>query len=159
MHPLGHSIWGHIWKCTVENTRINVTGVTMYLLWKGIWGDIWKHTAEKSQTNVAFVKKDLDEMMKWWNIRRSNIWVLMWETFLLYWLEDRFQRKIKATKSPKNSHCSWKNTCLWCVWQIFQWAKWTKKAQIEAQRRKGLSLQTLFKIFQRLKSPKSPHRR
>ena len=32
----------------------------------------------------------------------------MWETFLLYWLEDRFQRKIKATKSPKNSHCSWK---------------------------------------------------
>ena len=79
MHLLMHSLWGYIWKHTLEKNQTNATNVTMPLLiqviWKStveknhinatnvsmpllrhvIWGDIWKYTAEKNQTNANHV--------------------------------------------------------------------------------------------------------
>ena len=55
MRPLGHSIWGHIWKCTVEKSQTNATSVTMHPLEQTIWGNILKYTVEKSQTNATNV--------------------------------------------------------------------------------------------------------
>ena len=65
MHPLRQAIWRHIWKHTVEKKQTNATSVTLHPFKQAVWRNIWEHTVEKSQTNVAFVKKDLDEMMKY----------------------------------------------------------------------------------------------
>ena len=42
MHPLRQTIWGHIWKHTVEKGQTNATSAA-------IWGHIWKHTVVKNQ--------------------------------------------------------------------------------------------------------------
>ena len=55
MYPLMHSLWGDIWKHTVEKSQTNAANVTMPLLRQAVWGDIWKGTVEKSQTNAANV--------------------------------------------------------------------------------------------------------
>ena len=55
MPPLGQTLWGHIWKHTVEKNQTNATNVTLHPLRQGCWVNIWKHTVEKSQTNAPSV--------------------------------------------------------------------------------------------------------
>ena len=47
MHPLGQTVWGDIWKHTVEKKLRNATSVNMPVLIQAAWGDIWRHTVEK----------------------------------------------------------------------------------------------------------------
>ena len=42
-------IWVNIWNHTMEKSQINATNVTLPLFGQTIWGDIWKHTVEKSE--------------------------------------------------------------------------------------------------------------
>ena len=53
LHSFGQTIWGDIWKCTVEKSTRNVTNVTLPHLVHTIWVHIWKHTVGKSQTNAT----------------------------------------------------------------------------------------------------------
>ena len=55
LHPPGQTIWGHIWKRTLEKSQTNATNVTIHRLIQALWGDIWKHTMEKSQINATNV--------------------------------------------------------------------------------------------------------
>ena len=64
------TIWGHIWKRTVEKRPTNATNVIMPLLRQAIWGDIWKHTVEKSQTNAPNVTL---------HPLRQSIWGHIWK--------------------------------------------------------------------------------
>ena len=59
LHPPGQTIWGHIWKRTLEKSQTNATNATLPLLRQAIWGDSWKRTVEKSQTNATNVTMPL----------------------------------------------------------------------------------------------------
>ena len=43
LHLIACSVWGIIWKHTVEKNPTNATK-TMHPLWRAIWGHIWKNT-------------------------------------------------------------------------------------------------------------------
>ena len=55
LHLIACSVWGIIWKHTVEKNQTNATSVTLHPLMQAIWGSIWKHTVEKNQTNATSV--------------------------------------------------------------------------------------------------------
>ena len=55
MHLLLRTVWGLIWKSTVEKSQTDATNVTMHHLRQAILGHIWKHKVEKSQTSATSV--------------------------------------------------------------------------------------------------------
>ena len=67
MPPIIKSIWGHIWKHTVEISQTNATNVTMHLLEQTLWGHIWKCTVEKSPTNAINVTCPMRRHLKVYN--------------------------------------------------------------------------------------------
>ena len=51
----GHTIWGEIWKHTVEKSTKNAINATLPFLIQVIWVNIWNHTVGKSQINETNV--------------------------------------------------------------------------------------------------------
>ena len=82
LHPPGQTIWGHIWKRTLEKSQTNATNVTMHPHTQAIWGHIWKHTAVKSQTTATNVTlphlgQAIWEDIWWHTIER--MWRIVWK--------------------------------------------------------------------------------
>ena len=53
LHLIACSVWGIIWKHTVEKNQTNATSVILHPLMQAIWGRIWKCTVGKSQTSAT----------------------------------------------------------------------------------------------------------
>ena len=103
MHPLRRTIWGNIWKLTVEKksnkciqcdyacsepsalkdhlkthsgksqTNASASSETMHPLVQTIWGNIWKLTAEKNQTNVTNVIMHALNQLLWRTIWKRTV--------------------------------------------------------------------------------------
>ena len=99
LHPPGQTIWGHIWKRTLEKSQTNATNVTMPLLGQAIRGHILRCTVEKSQTNATNGTMPALILVHW-----GNMWKTQWRSviqmqpmwlcvFSCRWFEDTFEKR------------------------------------------------------------------
>ena len=73
IHALGQTVWGHIWKHTVEKSQTNATNVTLHPLRQAIWRNTWTCTVGKSQTNVTNVTLHPFRQAIWGNTWKCTV--------------------------------------------------------------------------------------
>ena len=117
LHPPGQTIWGHIWKHTLEKSQTNATNVTMPLLGQAIRGHILRCTVKKSQTNATNGTMPALILVQW-----GNMWKTQWRSviqmqpmwlcvFSCRWFEDTFKKA--------QCHCQWGKVKQMCLCTIF----------------------------------------
>ena len=65
LHSDRQTIWGLIWKPTVEESQTNAATVILPSLGHEIWGHIWKRTVEKDPTNAIDVSMNPQTQAIW----------------------------------------------------------------------------------------------
>ena len=110
MPLLKQSIWGHIWKHTVDKIQTNATNATMPVLSKAIWGNIWKRTVEKiKQMQPMWLCiilcehfEDTFENAQWWKVKQMQPMLLFASSYA-----STLRTHLKMQSEEKCNQCDY----------------------------------------------------